>query len=221
MRALQTKKGRAEHGLCLVEGTKFVRDAKPWVEFTFGVDDTPLFEELVTTETPQEIAAVARLPHATVFDLEKMPTILLCDGVQDPGNVGAILRLCAAFNAGCIFVHCADITAPKVVRSSAGALFTIPWMILPPKEALTFVACLKRPVFRLESPKAGGTMQEISRLPSVPLVLVVGSEGRGITLPLEGETMTIPQQSATESLNVTHAVAIALYTRYTLSRNGV
>src|SRR5688572_28984119 len=127
IRSLKTKKGRRTSGLCLVEGKKLVEAAGKSVQFTFTSRDTKQFSKLVTTSTPQDIAAVAKLPVFDVEQVRDLETIVVLDGVQDPGNVGAAFRLCQAFGASLILVDSADATSPKVIRSSAGAIFHVHW----------------------------------------------------------------------------------------------
>lgn len=211
IKQLHTKKGRAKHGLCLVEGSKSLDTAGEEVEFTFGEGDSDSFKDLVTTETPQEVAGVARVPEWGHDDIAGSKTVVVLDGVQDPGNVGAIFRLCFGFGASLVLIESADPTSPKVVRSSAGALFQVPYVEYTKKEGLEYVNSLERPVYRLEKTDSS---QDVSSLPkSEELVLVAGSEGNGITLPLEGVSVSIAHSEALESLNVTHALAIALYQR--------
>lgn len=208
IRSLSTKKGRAKHGLCLVEGQKLIDVAGSAVEYTFTPWDTGEFRMLVTTESPQTIAGVAKVPTWTMEQVTAAQTILVLDGVQDPGNVGAILRLCQGFGASLILIDSVDVTNPKVVRSSVGALFHVPWVTISRDEAVAAIQDLGRPVYRLER---GGEV--VAATNSDPSVIVVGSEGNGILLPIEGTSISIAHNDALESLNVGHAVAITLYAR--------
>lgn len=208
IRSLKTKKGRAKHGLCLVEGEKVIETAGDAVAFTFTREDFLDFSDLVTTETPQAVAGVAEIPSWTLDDVKGAKTILVLDGVQDPGNVGAILRLCLGFDGAVVLIDSVDVTNPKVVRSSVGALFQIPWVRVSREEAADLVGGLARPVYRLEcngDPPESMTEDEV--------VLVAGSEGNGIHLPVDGKAITIAHDPKLESLNVGHAVAIALAAR--------
>lgn len=212
IRSLHSKRGREKSGLCLVEGEKVVRLAGKAVDFTFTSNDTPEFAELVTTETPQAMAGVARVPQWTNDDIRQAKTIVVLDGVQDPGNVGSILRLCLGFNASLLLVESADVTNPKVVRSSVGALFQVPWKILERTQVDTYLEHINRPVFRLEKTTSAKPVQHIQEQPEC--VVIAGSEGSGIQLPTAGTSLAIPHIAELESLNVTHALAIALYLRY-------
>ncbi len=211
VRSLHTKKGRQKSGQCLVEGPRAVEAAGSAVEWTFTQEDIGSFSDLVTTETPQEIAAVARIPQWSKDDVASRPTIVVLDGVQDPGNVGAILRLCLGFNASAILVESADVTSPKVIRSSAGAMFSVPWMDVARADAPAFIKALDRPVYRLERKDDAKEITTIAI--EHPIVLMVGSEGQGIHLDIDGTPVMIAHNDALESLNVGHALAIALFLR--------
>ncbi|HBU27863.1 TPA: hypothetical protein DEB00_01980 [Candidatus Uhrbacteria bacterium] len=211
IRSLQTKKGRAKHGLCLVEGEKVIEVAGDAVVTRFTRGDVLEFDSLVTTETPQDAAAIARIPVWSLEDIQKAPTILVLDGVQDPGNVGALLRLCLGFSGSVILIDSVDVTNPKVVRSSVGALFQVPWVVVSRSEAEQVIANIGRPVYRLE--KGGEALERLTEQKEI--LLVVGSEGNGVQLPIEGVSVAINHSDALESLNVGHAVAIALHARFT------
>ncbi|KKR55780.1 MAG: tRNA/rRNA methylase, partial [Candidatus Uhrbacteria bacterium GW2011_GWF2_40_263] len=210
IKSLQTKKGREKSGLCLVEGEKLVAEIADHLEFSFTRNDSEKFDSLVTTETPQTIAAVARLPQWTKETIENTKTIVVLDGVQDPGNVGTILRLCLGFHASLLLIESADVGNPKVIRSSAGSVFRTPWIKLNRKEALQYLPSLNRPIYRLEKVSDSIPLQKME---TGPIVLIAGSEGNGITLPIKGVSIMIEQNKALESLNVSSALAIALYER--------
>lgn len=210
IKSLQTKKGREKHGLCLVEGQKVIETAGKAVEYTFTKDDSNQFNKLITTETPQDIAGVARIPEWTIDNIEQSPTIIVLDGVQDPGNVGAILRLCLGFNASLVLIESADVTNPKVIRSSVGAMFQVPWMKVDRADAEKFITDLKRPIYRLEKTADAQSMnQEFEK----EIILIAGSEGSGIKLKIKGTSITIPHDEKLESLNVGHALGIVLAKR--------
>lgn len=210
LQQLTTKKGRKETGRFIIEGEKFVRDAGDLVEFVFTPDDTARFAEIVSTETPQNIAAVARMPRNRIDDIEACDTIVVLDGVQDPGNVGTILRAALGFGASVLLIESAEVTSPKVVRASASAVLRTPWMSVARADAGAAIAQLRRPVYRLELRDGAGVPSDI---PAGPCVLIAGSEGRGVTLPVPGTSIMIPHAAALESLNVGVATSIVLYER--------
>lgn len=209
--ALQTKKGRVEHGMFVLEGAKFVRDIEDMIMFRFTPSDTPRFREFVSTETPQDVAAVVRAPSWTIADVAKMPTVVVLDGVQDPGNVGTILRACLGFRAGLILVESSDVTNPKTVRSSVSAVVRVPWVSISRAQVERVIREFERPVFRLELGKETAVVTDLPKKERI--TIIAGSEGQGIRLDIKGTSVRIPHDRSLESLNVGVAVSIALYER--------
>ena len=209
IKSLHKKKGRAETGLCLVEGEKLIKSAQKLIQFTFTEKDTKRFDSLITTQTPQSIAGVASIPTWTKEDVLEKKMVVVLDTVQDPGNVGGILRLCQAFDASLILIQSADPVSPKVLRSSAGAVFHIPWTQVDEYEFNELANEDKRAIYRLEKRPDS---QKIKKAVKKPMFLIVGSEGQGIQLDTKGISIEIPHDTSLESLNVGHAAAIALHT---------
>lgn len=212
IRSLATKKGRTESGFCLVEGEKNVVEAGDLVEFTFTPEDSKDFASLVETVTPQPTAAVARIPVYTKEDILKCDRIVVLDGVQDPGNVGTILRLCLGFEAALVLIESADPSNSKVIRSSAGAFFKTPWLEIERSGAEQELLSYNREIYRLEGNiknNNGVNQQNLSTLPK-QLMLIAGSEGQGIKLDIPGTSLSITHSSKLESLNVATALAIVL-----------
>ncbi|MFA6130760.1 MAG: RNA methyltransferase [Patescibacteria group bacterium] len=212
IKSLQKRKAREESGQCLVEGSKVIETAGSAMILTFTRNDTELFDELVTTETPQDVAGIATIPKWTSDDLARKQTIVVLDGVQDPGNVGAILRLCLGFDAGLILIESADPTSPKVVRASTGAMFSVPWTVCSRDNAHEAILGFSREIIRLEKQKNALDLPAIMH--HRPLILIAGSEGSGIQLPLKAPSLTIQHDERLESLNVSQALAIALHARF-------
>ena len=210
IKSLHTKKGREKSGLCLVEGEKVIKMADDLIDFKFSEKDSSQFSKLVTTVTPQMKAAVIRIPSFNIKNILKKGVIVILDNVQDPGNVGAILRICLGFNAGLILLNSADPTNPKVIRSSAGAIFQTPWIKIPEADISSVFPVLKRPIYRLE--KRSGSKSIDSAKIKLPIALIAGSEGRGIKIKTkDAKSLHIPHNKNLESLNVANALAIALY----------
>jgi len=209
IRSLQVKKGRKESGLCLVEGKKVIELASDYVEYIFGPKDSKQFKKLVTTETPQNLAAVVRIPKWSNDDIKSKNIIVLLDSVQNPGNVGSILRLCLGFGASLVLVDSADASSPKVIRSSVGAMFKVPWVQISKNNVDKYLKELNRPVYRLENKKGSASFDKAKII--TPLILVAGSEGMGIQLNIKGKSVYITHSKELESLNVSQALAIALY----------
>lgn len=209
IKSLHRKKGRRETGLCLVEGEKVIQSAGNAIDLKFTRDDFRDFDKLVTTETPQDVAATARIPKWSESEIESKNVIVVLDGVQDPGNVGTMLRLCLGFNASLILIESADPTSPKVIRSSAGAMFQVPWVEVNRSNAKNVVEALTRPIYRME--KIEGSKELGSIEFEDKIVLIAGSEGRGIRLKAPGNSIFVEHNEKLESLNVASALAIVLH----------
>ncbi len=206
--ALQKRKERESKRMCIIEGEKFVRDARDLVEFSFTPRDTTIFREVVSTDAPQSMAAVARIPEWTLKDVAKHPIIVMLDGVQDPGNVGTIMRECLGFDASLILVECAEVTNPKTVRSSAAAALRVPYVTASRDEARALAEELGRPVYRLEK-KEGAIIPE--QVAGEKILLIAGNEGKGIRIEIPGTSVVVPHHPDLESLNVAVALGITLY----------
>jgi TrmH family RNA methyltransferase len=165
-----------------------------------------VFRAISDTEAPQGIAAEIAIPRIDA----KGDTVFL-EGVQDPSNVGAIVRTAAAFGVGLIELDrgCADAWSPKALRAAMGGHFRL---------AIRQVSELGDAVERF----AGNTLCTVPSggrpLPEVPLGgrlgWIFGAEGQGISDELARrakERVQIPMQPGTESLNVAAAAAICLY----------
>ena len=173
------------------------------------------FASLSGLDTPQGILAVVRQP---VWDQEQVltgPSLLGLYGeqLQDPLNVGAIIRTAAALNVTAVWLSpdSADRYNPKVVRAAGGALLSLPDFFADDAEALARRDCV---IYAAEAPGSGAVdMHEISRVPA-RLVLAVGNEGKGLsekTRKLAARRFTIPLSRNVESLNVAATVAIATH----------
>jgi len=216
IKSLHTNKGRNETNLWLVEGAKCLELAGSAVQFKFGPKDSHHFAQLTTTDTPPTIAGLAIPPKFQLDDITARRTILVLDHLQDPGNVGTIIRLAGAFDASLILCECVDPGNPKVIRSSAGLVFATPWISLPPRIALKWLSEVNYPIYRLEN-KAGAEELNIRThkfLSADKIIIIVGSEGQGIKLKIPGQRVAIKHNPIVDSLNVAAAVAIALFLRY-------
>src|SRR3954464_14494027 len=127
---------RDHAGEIVIEGPKPVADAiaagwKPIKVIERDVDfSAAIFDALTETKSPQNVIALFERPRfelPTLFARESSIVIAL-DGVQDPGNVGTIVRLAAAFDANgvALLPGCADAFSPKAIRASAGAILNVP-----------------------------------------------------------------------------------------------
>jgi TrmH family RNA methyltransferase len=160
-----------------------------------------LFKAVSDTKTSQGALALFHRPgNADVF--AKPGIVVALDGVQDPGNVGTIVRLAAAFDAAGVVLlpGCADAYSPKAIRASAGAILSVPIA------AVSHLGAAGRPLFYADS--HGDTIA-----PPKNAVLVFGSEGRGVSEEIrrQGRPIGIATSGRVESLNVAAAAAILLW----------
>jgi TrmH family RNA methyltransferase len=175
-----------------------------------------VFLSAASTESPQGVAALVRLrPHKLEDLLESGPDPLLVGvaGIQDPGNLGTIIRSAEAFGARAVLLGEKTVSHfnPKAVRGSAGSLFREPLIRLKLGES---IPALKRQGVRVltTSSHKGKPLQEADF--TGPAMIVVGNEGAGVPpeiLSLADELVTIPHSPRVESLNAGIAASILLY----------
>jgi RNA methyltransferase, TrmH family len=173
-----------------------------------------LFTGVVPSDTPQGVAALVRMKSYAVEDLlaEGGPVVAVA-GVQDPGNLGTILRSAEAFGAAGVVLGENTVSAynSKVVRASAGSIFRIP---LLKQELKTALSLLRQHGLRLLATSSHkGTPLPEGEL-TLPLVLLVGSEGAGLGREIMAqvdEVVAIPHSPKVESLNAGVAASIVLY----------
>ena len=169
-------------------------------------------EKLADTQHPQGIIAVVRAPRWTLSDIKvKMGPVLVLDGVQDPGNTGTMLRTALGLGAAGIIAlpGTVEVTNPKVMRGSMGAVFRLPWVDLGADEFLAWVR--KEKVTLLAAATDGDPISGMEiRLPAA---IVLGNEGAGLSPEIRsaGRAVSIPISRGTESLNVAVAAGILLY----------
>ena len=172
-----------------------------------------LFRLASEVETPQNVIFSCEQPQWTADALNNVQQVLLLDGLQDPGNLGTILRTAEAFALGAVVLceGCADPFSPKVVRSTMGAVFRLPCVALPLAEAAERLHRNGLPLY------ATALHEDSVPLSSVPLgnaAVIIGSEGRGVTeqaLCLSDQRVIIPMKGRAESLNAGVAAAIVIY----------
>jgi TrmH family RNA methyltransferase len=209
---------RDHAGEIVIEGPKQVADAiaagwKPIKVIERDVDfSSSIFDALAETKSPQNVIALFERPR---FELQSLfardsSIVIALDGVQDPGNVGTIVRLAAAFDANGIALlpGCADAFGPKAIRSSAGAILTVPVVNCSIDELLAHG-------WDVIAADARG---EIADPPSRRAILAFGSEGSGLSSGLANvsRTIAIRMSPRIESLNVGASAAILLARSYEL-----
>jgi TrmH family RNA methyltransferase len=242
VRNLQRRQARRRQDLAVAEGIRVVEEAiAADVEFR-GVIVSPSLErtprgsalraqledhaiplvelpdaeltDLADTDTPQGVIAVVRPPKWTLADIQprsRAPALVL-DGVQDPGNGGALLRTAAALGAsGAILLPgTVPVVHPKVLRATAGATFRFPTARVQYDE---FKAWVNREGIAVWITAAEGTSPVRMQIPE-RLAIVVGNEGVGVRPEIQAtgaQRVGVPLARGVESLNVAVAAGIILY----------
>lgn len=176
-----------------------------------------IMAEISDTETPQGVMAVLWQPDYALADVlppGQSSLVVVVDGVQDPGNLGTIVRSADAAGAtGVILLKgTVDIYNPKTLRSTMGSLFHLP--VVPAEDVPAALKYLTSAGITLivGDPADGAPVYDINL--KVPVGLVVGNEGTGPgngVLQFEYVKVTIPMPGRAESLNVAMATSILLY----------
>ncbi|MEG0797986.1 MAG: RNA methyltransferase [Acidaminococcaceae bacterium] len=241
---LKLKKHRGDREEFIVEGVRSTEEAlrSHWRIIMVFVDpeaeDAPRFGQLVQeleaediqlyevppeimrrltdTESPSGILAVVERRGYDLSDFSEMAegTLLVLDGVRDPGNVGTIIRTAdAAGVAGLVMLpDCADVFAPKTVRATMGSLFHVPIVVEVGTEEL--VTWCRQNKWTLWSSTLEGA-SSIYEAPMVPkTVLVVGNEASGVSAGIIAQSdqkVCIPMLGDAESLNVAMATGVMLF----------
>lgn len=173
-----------------------------------------VFRSAVSTEHPQGVAALVTPKKFELNDIVAPGALLvLVVGIQDPGNLGTLLRSAEAFGAGGVILAEGTVSAfnSKVIRAAAGSLFRLPCVSANFAEALSLVRKHELRIIATSSHKG-------TPLPQADLkggvALLIGNEGAGVprdALAQADERIVIPHSSQVESLNAGVAAAIILY----------
>ena len=172
-----------------------------------------LMETLSPARTPQGVLALCALPEAGLPERLSGRRYVVLDGVQDPGNVGTILRTADAFGADGLFLlpGCADPFGPKTVRASMGAVFRCPVWSTGAEE---LAALLKKSGIPLYGAALQADTLDVRRADYTRCAAAIGSEGRGLSpavLALCDRTVKIPMRARCESLNAAVAASVLLW----------
>ncbi len=241
-RDLQRRRARERHGLFTVEGVRAVEEllrskvpirgvlvspglsgAPRGSALRAALETTGLpvlevsereFASAATTDSPQGVLAIAAIPHWRLDELVLPPRarVLVLDGIQDPGNVGTLLRTAAAFGVSATFAMpgTVDLWNGKVVRSAMGALFQRPALDCTWAALDEFLRAHEIPVWSADP--SGEPIDAIDA--PARLALAVGNEGAGLSpeaLARSERRIAIPIEPGIESLNVAVAAGILLH----------
>ena len=227
-RLLTSRKERQNAGLFVADGTKLLQEA---VRFWDGLDTVILTEgvqaqvpshvKVVTVtpeimeyispmETPQGALFLCKLPQQT--DFTPKPGMLLLDGIQDPGNIGTILRTADALDIPVALLEgCADPYSHKVVRASMGAVFRTP--VVQTTWAEAQAAC-KAAGIPIGVTALSDRAEDLRSAQLLQMAVVIGSEGQGVRkeiLESADRELIIPMNPHCESLNAAIAAAIVMW----------
>lgn len=227
-RLLTSKKEREHSGLFVADGTKLLAEAVKWwpglhtVILSDGVEaELPdcvrvvrvpgdVMASISPMETPQGALFLCRLPEKAEFTPK--PGMLLLDGIQDPGNLGTILRTADAFNIPVALLEgCADPFSHKVVRASMGAVFRSVVQQTTWEEAK---AACQREQIPVAVTALSDRAVDLRSATLHTMAVVIGSEGQGVRseiLESAQAELIIPMQPRCESLNAAVAAAIVMW----------
>ena len=225
---LSSRKEREISGLFVADGVKLLAEAVRWwpgldtVILSDGVDaDVPegvrvvrvpqeIMEYISPMQTPQGALFLCRLPQRTAF--VPKPGMLLLDGIQDPGNLGTILRTADALEIPVVLLEgCADPYSHKVVRASMGAAFRME--IVQTTWEQVGAAC-KEAGIPVAVTALSDRAEDIRAAALPEMAVVIGSEGQGVRkeiLEAADKQLIIPMSERCESLNAAIAAAIVMW----------
>ncbi len=246
IRDLHRRRARDRRGLALAEGVRLVEEALAarvpirGAAVAPGLEGTPrgsalksaleragvrvesvsnaVLETLADTEQPQGVVAVIEPRAWRLEDLEPAPgrPVLVLDAVQDPGNVGTILRTALGLGgAGVVALKgTADLHNAKVLRGSMGALFRLPAVAADGADYLAWAKSAGVETWVTAADGEALSTRTGAHRPRAPIALVLGNEGAGVGAALSAAAhrrVAIPLGPGVESLNVAVAAGILLY----------
>ena len=225
---ISSRKERETSGLFVADGTKLLAEAVKWwpgletVILSDGVEaELPekvriirvpedVMASISPMETPQGALFVCRLPEKKPF--QPQPGMLLLDGIQDPGNIGTILRTADALEVPVALLEgCADPYSHKVVRSSMGAVFRSPVIQTTWQEA---EEALRQANIPIGVTALSSRAKDLRNADLKKTAVVIGSEGQGVRkeiLEAADNKLIIPMNPNCESLNAAIAAAIVMW----------
>lgn len=237
---LQKKaKARNEQGLFVIEGIKMfeeARDAGVLVrtymsesfynerlsnpEFfnglTYEIVSDSLFNQITDTKTPQGILGTVKKPSYPLENILKTEDafLLLLEDIRDPGNLGTIIRTAEGAGVTGIILNksCADILQPKVVRSTMGSIYRVPYY--EAEDFTGFLDRLKTEGFILYAAHLSGTLYDTEGSFRGKIGLLIGNEANGLSdeaSRMADKLIKIPMAGKVESLNAAIAAAILMY----------
>ena len=240
---LEKRRARHKEHRFVVEGPHLVEEAGDLVSFAIYSERLPILEKLQKrgincykvsreqftdvseVETPQGILAVVKEREYELRDVLKdsNPLVIFCAGVQDPGNLGTIIRTADAVGASGVILSrgTVDLYNSKVIRSTMGSLFHLP--IAQVEDVNEAIEYLKGRKVRMIATDNKAAKDYFSAEYKGPSAILVGNEGAGLPkeiLGLADETVRIPMPGKAESLNVGISTAVVLYEAHRQRKHG-
>ncbi len=234
--SLSSKKFRDKYGQYILEGEKLVLEAmkKDLANIVVAREDKDinlfgykrafvfmegkLFDRLTLTENSQGVFAIVdkrEFSKEEFISLSKNKNLIIIDRLQDPGNMGTILRtaIAAGYGGAIIIKGSADVYSPKVVRSAANGLFNLP--IFMANDEVEALAIAREGGRIILGTSLDGDVYDKTRLePEDKVAIVIGNEGQGVSPKLLASTdinVKIPMSEDIESLNAAVAAGILMY----------
>ncbi|MDO5379160.1 MAG: RNA methyltransferase [Clostridia bacterium] len=236
LRELQKPRARREAGLFIADSVKMVREAlslslcrtlaveagrteeyAEWIERA----EASGCEVLLVTRSVMEALSEAKTPQGVLCTVAVLPEpqtlsgsrLVALDGVQDPGNVGTILRTAdaAGFDGALMGAGCADLYGAKTLRSTMGSVFRVP--VKRTDDLAGELMAMKRRGYAVVATELGGE-DFYAHCPHERCVLVIGSEGRGVSEAVRAVAthhLALPMRGGAESLNAAVAAGIMMY----------
>ena len=243
IKSLYRRKNRWDTGLFIIEGVKIIEeciDNNYLLESIIYSDElfstnggveiyeriksyenliyvpNSLFKEISDMESPQGIMALAKVTERSVEDLYRKdnPFILFLEEIQDPGNMGTIIRTADSFNLDGIIVSegSVDIYNPKVIRSTMGSIFRMP--IYHIEDNIETIERFKSMGFKIYATSLQGEDYIYNMNFKDPSLILIGNESKGLSSELHSlahKWLKIPILGGAESLNVAIATSIIIY----------
>jgi len=240
LKLLKKKSGREESGTYLIEGKRAVLDALTngvhfeciliQDNFLAKLEDMlenadcdefiqvspEIIDTLSETSSPEGIIAQAKIAYSEKPDYSKLKgLVVLIDHLQDPGNLGTIIRTADAAGASAIILSndCVDLYNSKTIRSTMGSIFNIP--IFQEQELSNVIIALKNEGYLVYATSLNGEdffQRKIAFFDKT--AIIIGNEGNGITenlIPLSSGVLTLPINGKAESINAAVAAGILIY----------
>lgn len=175
-----------------------------------------IFSEISDTENPQGVIGIAEFKTNDIEDIFNInnPLLLYLDGVQDPGNMGTIIRTGDAFKITGIILGdgCVDPYNPKVIRATMGSIFRIPLYCI--KDILPYVSRLIDNNIKIHSTSLEGSIPVYDANFMEGSLIIIGNESKGVDmrlLDISEKLIKIPMPGEAESLNAGVAASIIMY----------